>query len=97
MTAAAPDGPTGPDTETSPSEKPRIWAKTSRSKTAYTVNVSSAPADGMTVWHVRDFVRALDAAEIPDGAKVLASSSPERGLTGLRVHHDVTVKEAVND
>lgn len=83
------------NTDQSEPELPRIWSKTSRSDSTYRIFVASPSADRMTVWHLRDFVRALDAAGIPDDVRVVHNSSPERGLSGLHVHHDVTVEKAI--
>jgi murein tripeptide amidase MpaA len=69
--------------------------KTSRSGTAYSVTVcSDYPSQGsMTVGALRDFVRALDAAEIPDSATLTAEHNHSTShFTALRVQHTVVVK-----
>lgn len=53
--------------------------------------VASAPADRMSVWHVRDFLAALDEAGVPDGLTVEFSRSDAGHLTGLSVRHHVAL------
>ena len=57
----------------------------------------STSADRLTAYHVREFVRHMDLAEIPDNALVDDRHSFEtRALIGLSVHHSAT-KDALPD
>lgn len=50
--------------------------------------IRTRPADRLTAWHVREFVRALDEHGIPDKAEVTASKSSDTlHTTGLSVRH----------
>lgn len=49
--------------------------------------VRTRPADRLTAWHVREFVRALDEHGIPDSAPVTASTSDTLHTNGLSVRH----------
>lgn len=43
---------------------------------------------GLKVWHLRDFVKALDEAGIPDNAKLTAHHNDStRHFSGISVHH----------
>jgi hypothetical protein len=77
-------------------EERQIHASVTKSETAYTVNVVSTPANGpMTAWQLRDFVRALDKAGIPDNARILDTHNHQTAtFMGLRVHHTFTVTPA---
>lgn len=55
--------------------------------------VRSAIADRMSAWHVRDFVKAMDEAGVPDGALVEASRSNTGHLTALTVSHPEAIDE----
>lgn len=73
------------------------FAKVNRSETTYTVSVSSTPpfSGSITVWHLRDFLAAIDAAGIPDEATLVADHSHDtRHFVGLRVSHLFVVEEA---
>jgi hypothetical protein len=69
-------------------------AKVRKSDTAYSVTVSSQRTNGtMTVWALRDFVRALDEAGIPDDAQLVDEhNSDTRAFSGIRVRHTVIVE-----
>lgn len=70
-------------------------AKTTRSDTAYSIYVRSAPGMGaMTVWALLDFARALQAAGIPDNATITDHHDDVRNLTALSVRHTVVVERA---
>ena len=76
-------------------ERP-IRAKTTRSDTAYDVYVASTPGNGaMSVWQLRDFLRAIDAAGIPDDAKLSDHHNhATTGFVGLSVRHTFVVEPA---
>lgn len=69
-------------------------AKITRSDTAYSIYLASQPLDGaMTVWALRDFVRALDAEGIPNDAKLEAHHNHDtKHFNGLSVRHTVVVE-----
>jgi hypothetical protein len=72
-------------------------AKVTRSDTAYSIHIRSEyPVQGsMTVWALRDFVRALDEAGIPDNAPLTAEHNHDtRHLSALWLRHTVTVEPA---
>ena len=72
-------------------------AKVTKSDTTYSVYVASTPpfSGGMEVWHLRDFLRAVDASGIPDDAKVSAASSHDTGhFIGVSVRHTFVVEQA---
>jgi hypothetical protein len=74
-------------------------AKITKSETSYSIYVSSQPLNGtMTVWALRDFVRALDEAGIPDNAELVAQHNHDtRHFNGLSVRHTVVVEPAPED
>lgn len=47
--------------------------------------IRSPIADRMVAWHLRDLVRALDAQEVPDTAKVVAHMGNTGHTTNLTV------------
>lgn len=59
-----------------------------RREATRTTYISSPPTERLTVWHLRQFVEAADAAGVPDNTKVSGSSSPERGLNGVSLRVD---------
>lgn len=75
--------------ETHVEEPKPIHAKATRSNAAYSINVSSTPSDGtMTLWHLRDFLRACDREGIPDTAQLSANHSHSTSaFAGVRVSH----------
>ena len=72
-------------------------AEVNTSATTYTVNVSSQPpmSGSMTVWALRDFVKALDEAGVPGDVTLVASHNDTRHFTGLRVHYTVEVAPSI--
>lgn len=85
-----------PDIKVTTSTTERI--KTGPTRTAETKRerhlwVRSLPADRMSAWHVREFVKAMDEAGIPNGAYVEASRSDTGHLTALTVSHSETIDE----
>lgn len=58
------------------------------------VYVASSPADRMTVWHLRDFLRGLEEAGVPESAAVEYRRSDAGHLTGLSVRHTVSLDPA---
>ena len=71
-------------------------AKTTRSRTAYDVTVSSSPpmSGAMTLWALRDFLAACDAAGIPDTAELTADHEHStRHFTGVWVRHTFVVDQ----
>ncbi|MEV7267082.1 hypothetical protein AB0N38_26320 [Micromonospora aurantiaca] len=68
-------------------------AKISKSASR-SVYIASNPIRGMTVWALRDFVRALDAEGIPDNAKLTCDHDHNtRHLTGLSVRVTTEIDE----
>jgi hypothetical protein len=55
--------------------------------------VRSQVADCMTAWGLRDFVRALDAANVPDNVRIEASHGQNFHLTGLTAKFSETLDE----
>jgi predicted transcriptional regulator len=55
--------------------------------------VRSSVADRMTAWHLRDFVKALDAANVPDKTLLEASHGENYHLTGLMARFSVTLDQ----
>lgn len=51
-------------------DEPKIYTETDRKASRSTFVWSPAANGAMTVWHLRDFVRALDAAGVPDNVKL---------------------------
>jgi hypothetical protein len=74
---------------------PPYRAKVTKTRQSYTVAVSSTPPStrGMTVWHLRDFLRAIDAAGVPDTAEIDPEKSSVGFLTYLRTRHTFVVDE----
>lgn len=74
-------------------------AKVTRSDTAYSIYIASQPLNGaMTVWALRDFVRALDAEGIPDNANVQDHHNHDtKHFNGLSVRHTVVTEAAEPD
>lgn len=73
-----------------PEPAPPHYAKITKSSPSYSVVVQSTPpmSGHMTAWELRDFVKALDAAVIPDDARILHDLNQDtRALAYLRVHH----------
>lgn len=67
-----------------------------RSATQYSITISSDPpaTGGMSVWALRDLVRALDEAGIPNDAMVIDEHANDTGhLVRLRVRHVVTIEQ----
>jgi hypothetical protein len=59
--------------------------------------VHSHTADRVTAWHLRDFVRALDDAKVPDKTLIDASHGQNFHLTGLAVKFSETLDEEANE
>ena len=61
--------------------------KRSANRTTY-VSTTPVVSGGLTAWHVRDFVRSLDDAGVPDNARLTAHHSDStRHFEGISVHH----------
>lgn len=76
---------------------PAVRAKITRSETSYSVHVASAVpwTGGMTVEELRDFLRAVDRAGIPDTAQLSPETNHQtRAFVGLWVRHTFTVPES---
>ena len=74
-----------------------FYAKITKSQPAYSVTVQSTPpiSGSMTVWNLRDFLRAIDAAEIPDTATLVAEHNYDtKHFTGLRVQYTFKIEAA---
>lgn len=79
---------------------PTVHAKITRSETSYSVHVASTHpyTGGMTIWALRDFLRAVDLAAIPDTAELIADRNDSTcAFIGLRVRHTFTVSESAVD
>ncbi len=67
---------------------PRVSATTERHTT-----VRSATSDRLTAWNVRDFVKAMDAAGVPDRASIDVHRSQVGHATSLAVRFSETLDE----
>ena len=69
-----------------------------RKSASETTHVSSPPADQLTAWHVRDFVRGLDRAGIPDTAEISSRTNNSTMRTvGLETIHSVKINRLASD
>jgi hypothetical protein len=73
-------------------------AKVTRSRSSSLYVRSQPPVQGgMTVWALRDFVRALDAEGVSDKTKVICDHSVTQSLTGLWVREETTEEQPAAD